>query len=70
MPAGIRMQGHIPVVVDVTAEGFLVREMVEMSRDELQARTGARLRSRRIASRSPHRRSRCRIEMFFILRAE
>jgi 3-oxoadipate CoA-transferase beta subunit len=30
-------------VVDVAPEGFVVREMVEMSRDELQARTGASL---------------------------
>src|SRR5882672_8611700 len=30
-------------VVDVTPQGFVVREMVEMSRDELQAKTGAPL---------------------------
>jgi len=30
-------------VVDVTPQGFVVREMVEISRDELQARTGAPL---------------------------
>src|SRR3954471_16931549 len=30
-------------VVDVTPQGFVVREMVEISRDELQAKTGAPL---------------------------
>jgi 3-oxoadipate CoA-transferase beta subunit len=30
-------------VVDVTPQGFVVREMVEISRDELQAKTGAKL---------------------------
>ena len=31
-------------VVDVTADGFLVREIVEgLSRDELQAKSGAKL---------------------------
>jgi 3-oxoadipate CoA-transferase beta subunit len=30
-------------VVDVTPQGFLVREMVEISRDELQGKTGAPL---------------------------
>ena len=30
-------------VVDVTPQGFVVREMVEMSRDELQGKTGAPL---------------------------
>ena len=30
-------------VVDVTPQGFVVREMVEISREELQAKTGAPL---------------------------
>ena len=30
-------------VVDVTPQGFMVREMVGISRDELQAKTGAPL---------------------------
>jgi len=30
-------------VVDVTPQGFVVREMVEISRDELQGKTGAPL---------------------------
>ena len=31
-------------VVDVTPEGFVVREMVEISREELQQKTGAPLK--------------------------
>jgi 3-oxoadipate CoA-transferase beta subunit len=30
-------------VVDVTPQGFMVREMVEIGREELQAKTGAPL---------------------------